>query len=438
MNVEDLIIVSVDDHVIEPPNMFDQHLPADLKDKAPKLLTNPDGSNCWVYEGRKVANVGLNAVVGRPPEEYGCEPTAYDQMREGVYRIDKRIEDMNVNGILGSICFGTFVGFDGGFFLGAKDKKLTNRIIQAYNDWHIDEWAGAAPGRFIPMALVPMWDVNLVVDEIKRVVAKGCHSITFPDNPAMKGLPSLHDEYWEPLWKVCAENEVVINCHIGTGAVPPHSSLETPIEAWITTFPMTIANSAADWLYLQAFERYPTLKIALSEGGIGWIPYFLERADFTHKHHSAWTNVDLKGKLPSDIFREHFLTCFIDDKFGLKNRDDVGIDIICYECDYPHSDSVWPRAPEVLFESLKGMKKEEIDKVTHLNAMRSYNYDPFSVLGRENCTVGALRKLATHVDTTPKSYGGAKPVEAGEKRRVTSGDVLKLFSDPEDTEADVA
>jgi predicted TIM-barrel fold metal-dependent hydrolase len=320
------------------------------------------------------------------------------------------------------------VYFDGGFFLPSKDKALTYRVIQAYNDWHIDEWSGSAPGRFIPLSLLPLWDVDLIVEEVKRVAAKGCHTVTFPDNPAVKGLPSIHDEIWEPFWRVCAENKVVISTHIGSGSSPPFASKDSPIAAWITSMPMAISNSAADWLYLSALRRYPDLTISLAEGGIGWIPYLLERADFTHAHHGKWTNSDLGGRTPSEVFRDHFLSCFIVDKFGIDNRHAVGIDTICYECDYPHSDCVWPRAPEILFESLGGVPDEEINKITHLNAMRKFSYDPFKILGRENCTVGALRAQARHVDTAPRSFGGGRPVEANSTKRVTAADVERMFA----------
>ena len=428
MKLEDMVIVSVDDHVVEPPEMFDRHMPADLRERAPQLKTAKDGSNYWLFEDTALPSFGLAAVVGRPPEEYGAEPQAFSDMRAGSYRIDKRIEDMNANGILGSICFGTFPQFDGGFFRLAKDKKLANRVVQAYNDWHIFDWAGAAPGRIIPMALVPMWDIDLVVAEIRRVVGLGCRTICFPDNPDARGLPSLHSAHWEPMWKICADEDVAICCHIGTGSVSPHSSMETPIEAWIATMPMAIGQGAADWVYLDAFERYPNLRVILSEGGIGWVPYLMERLDFVHQHHKAWTNIDFKGKKPSDVFREHIFSCFIDDKFGIESRYKIGVDNIMYECDYPHPDTVWPRSPEVLYESLKGIPDHEVDKITHQNAMRVFNYDPFAVLGgRENCTVGALRAQAAHVDTRPVPMGGAKPLEAGLKRRVTSGDVAKLY-----------
>jgi predicted TIM-barrel fold metal-dependent hydrolase len=280
------------------------------------------------------------------------------------------------------------------------------------------------------MAILPFWDVAETVKEIERVVRKGCHAVTFSDNPSLKGLPSIHNSVWEPMWKACNDNRVTINCHIGTGYAPPHPSMESPIDAWITGMPISIANSASDWIQLQALHRYPDLKIALSEGGIGWVPYFLERADFTYEHHHEWTHTNFRGKRPSEVFREHFITCFIDDKFGVANRHAVGVDIICYECDYPHSDTVWPKSPEYLMEGFEAasVPDEDIDKITHLNAMRTYSFDPFSTLGRDQCTVGSLRAKARGVDVAPRRQGGARPIAEGDTRVVTSGDVVKLFA----------
>lgn len=427
MQMDDMILVSIDDHIIEPPDLFKNHLSAEQLDEAPKFVS-ADGKDCWVFEGRRVLNIGLNAVVGRPREEYGCEPESLDQMREGTYNVDKRVEDMNANGILGSVCFGTFVAFDGSFFVEAKDKTNAIRVIQAYNDWHIDEWCGAHPGRFIPLAIVPLWDIDAILAEVRRVVTKGCRAIAFPDNPAAKGLPSIHSDYWEPLWQLCNDERVVLNCHIGTGYAPPHPSMESSINCWITSMPISISNAAADWMHMRALTRYPDLKIALSEGGIGWVPYLLERADFTFYHHGPWTRTEFGGKLPSELFREHFLTCFVDDKFGLANYEAIGEDLICFECDYPHSDSVWPEAPEVLWSSIQNLPPSVINKITHGNVMRDYGYNPFENLGRESCTVGALRKQAEHVDTSPVSRGGQNPTKKG-AGPVTSGDVVKMFSD---------
>lgn len=430
MKVDDLILISVDDHIVEPPTMFDQHLTVEQKAFAPKVLKDKNGADYWLFEGRRAGNIGLNAVVGRNREEYGCEPISFEQMRRGAWDIKARIDDMNANGLLASLNFPSVVTFDGSLFHKFDNKKNALTLLKAYNDWHIDEWCGSFPGRNIPNAIVPYWDINATVEEIKRVVAKGCHAISFTDNPSLKGQPSLHDAHWEPLWKVCAENKVVINIHIGSGAQAPHASMDTPIDAWIITMPISIVNSAADWLHLKALQRYPDLKIALSEGGIGWIPYFLERADFVHDHHRAWTYANFGGKKPSEVFREHFLTCFIDDKFGLKNLDDIGEDNVAYECDYPHSDTVWPECPDRLIETVSHLPASTIDKITHGNAMRLYNFDAFSLMGgRKNCSAGALRAQATHIDTRPQSFGGPAPLAEGETRRcVTSGDIIKMFT----------
>jgi predicted TIM-barrel fold metal-dependent hydrolase len=430
MKVEDLIIVSVDDHIVEPPTMYDQHLSVQHKAIKPELRKDANGADFWLYEGKRTGSIGLNAVVGRMKEEYGCEPVSFEQMRKGAWDIDSRIEDMNANGILASLNFPSVVRFDGALFHEFDNKANALTLLRAYNDWHIDEWCGSHPGRNIPLALVPYWDIDATVEEIKRVSAKGCHAITFSDNPSLKGQPSIHNEHWEPLWKACADHDIVINIHIGSGAQAPHASMESPIDAWITTMPISIVNSAADWLHLKALQRYP-LQVSLSEGGIGWIPYFLERADFVHEHHKAWTHADFGKKKPSDVFREHFLTCFIDDAFGLENLDKIGENNVAYECDYPHSDTVWPESADRLRATLSGISDTAIEKITHGNALRLFNFDAFGMMGgRENCTVGRLRKAAEHIDTAPRSYGGPAPLAEGEVARlVTSGDITKMFMD---------
>jgi predicted TIM-barrel fold metal-dependent hydrolase len=427
MELQDMILVSVDDHLIEPEGMFLKHMAPKFKDRAPVVKRGSNGAHHWQIEGQRAPGLGLNAVAGRPKEEYGFEPVSYEHVRAGCYDIDARIEDMNANGVLGSICFGSFPGFAGARFQKIQDKDLALAVIQAYNDWHFHDWCGKYPERFIPLAMLPLWDVGLAVAELERMSKLGCHAITFPENPSLIGLPSLHNEGWHPLWAACERNAVVICCHIGSAGNAPYPSDESPIDAWITSMPISIANAAADWLFASFWKRYPRLRMALSEGGIGWIPYFLERADFTYGQHSAWTRTDFGKEKPSDVFRRHVITCFIDDEFGLRNRQDIGIDIICWEADYPHSDATWPNSPENLWKGVRSLPSGDIDKITHLNAMRAFSYDPVAKFGRENCTVGALRERAKHVDIRPISRGGLNPGAASEKP-VTSADIKKILS----------
>jgi len=257
MNMNDMVLISVDDHISEPPDMFKKHLSGENLATAPRLCTAADGTNYWEYQGMKMPSVGLNAVVGRVPEEYGMEPTSLEQLRKGVYDPKARVDDMNVNGITASLNFASCVGFDGGRFHKAADKSKALIHLRAYNDWHIDEWCGSQPGRFIPCAILPTWDIKATVEEIKRIAAKGCNTVSINENPTVQGLPSIHNPYWEPFWKAISDHDMTICLHIGAGNPAPHASPETPIEAWITTMPMSISNSAADWVYASIWKQYP-------------------------------------------------------------------------------------------------------------------------------------------------------------------------------------
>ena len=413
MNKDDMILISVDDHTVEPPDMFKNHLSKKYMDDAPRLVHNDDGSDTWQFRDTIIPNVALNAVAGRPKEEYGLEPQGLDEIRPGCYNVDERIKDMNAGGILASICFPSFPGFAGRLF-ATEDHDFSIALVQAYNDWHIDEWCGAYPARFIPMAIPVIWDAEECAKEVRRVAKKGVHALTFTENPAAMGYPSFHDDYWKPLWDALCDTNTVMNVHIGSSGRLAITAPDAPMDVMITLQPMNIVQAAADLLWSKPIKEYPDLKIALSEGGTGWIPYFLERADRTYEMHSTWTHQDFKGKLPSEVFREHFLTCFISDKVGVALRNEIGIDNICWEADYPHSDSMWPGAPEELWDvlSLNNVPDDEINKMSYQNAMRWYSFDPFSHITEAQASVGALRKAAEGHDVSIQSlskheHGGA-------------------------------
>jgi predicted TIM-barrel fold metal-dependent hydrolase len=409
MNKDDMILISVDDHTVEPPDMFKNHLPKKYLDDAPRLVHNPDGSDTWQFRDTVIPNVALNAVAGRPKEEYGLEPQGLDEIRPGCYNVDERIKDMNAGGILASICFPSFPGFAGRLF-ATEDPEFSVALVQAYNDWHIEEWCGAYPARFIPMALPVIWDAEACAQEVRRVSKNRVHALTFTENPAAMGYPSFHDPYWNPLWKALCDTNTVMNVHIGSSGRLAITAPDAPMDVMITLQPMNIVQAAADLLWSRPIKEYPDLKIALSEGGTGWIPYFLERVDRTFEMHSTWTHQNFGGKLPSEVFREHFLTCFISDPVGVKLRDMIGIDNIAWEADYPHSDSMWPGAPEELWDVLaeNNVPDDDINKMTHENAMRWYSFDPFGHISREQATVGALRKAAEGHDVSIRALSHHK------------------------------
>ncbi len=406
MRTEDLILVSVDDHVVEPPDLFEGRVPSKYEDLAPRLERKEDGTDVWRYDGNEIPNIGLNAVVGRPPEEYGIEPTSLEEMRRGCFDVHERVRDMNANGVLASMNFPTMAGWNARTFAEGKDKELGLIMLRAYNDWAIDEWCGAYPGRFIPLGMVPMWDVDLAVDEIHRVAKKGCRSISFLETPHVQGYPSFLSGYWDPMMKALCEENMVLSLHIGAGFDVIKRAPEAPVDHLMVLACQISAITAQDLLFGPTLRRFPELKVALSEGGIGWIPFYFDRID-RHYENQAWLNHadDFGGKKPSEVFRDHILACFITDPSGLLLRDRIGMDNIAWECDYPHTDTTWPESPEFAWKEFQeaGCRDDEIHKMTWENACRFFDWDPFRHTPKDQTSVGALRALAKDVDVTRMS-----------------------------------
>jgi predicted TIM-barrel fold metal-dependent hydrolase len=416
MRVEDMILISVDDHVVEPPDLFDGRMPTRFVDAAPRVVRTEVGDDVWTFNGEVIPNIGLNAVAGRPPEEFGIEPTAFTEMRPGCFDLHERIKDMDAGGVLGSICFPSFPGFAGRLFAKADDKDLALAVTRAYNDWMLDEWCATYPGRMIPMALPVLWDPEACADEIRRVAAKGCHSMTFTENPHALGYPSFHTEWWDPVWRALSDEGTVLNIHLGSSGQLPGTVPDAPVDVMITLQPMNMCLAATDLLWSRVCKEYPDVRIALSEGGIGWIPYFLDRVDRSYDTHRAWTHQDFgPGVRPSDVFRRHFLTCFVTDPVGLAMRDRIGVANICWEQDYPHSEATWPRAPEGLWEQAQeaGLADDELDAISHGNAMRWYRFDPFASIPRAQCTVTALRAAAAGHDVSVRAMDQGRHAGSG-------------------------
>jgi predicted TIM-barrel fold metal-dependent hydrolase len=402
MRKEDMILVSIDDHVIEPPDMYKNHVPAKWLDEAPKVVRNEQGIDEWVFQGQRTSTrFGLAATVGWPREEWGLDPGSFSELRPGCFDVHQRVLDMNANGVLGSLNFPTMAGFNARTFSESRDKEIAHVMLQAYNDWHIDEWCGAYPGRFIPQGIIPIWDVDAAANEVHRIAKKGCRSISFLETPHVQGLPSFLSGYWDPMLEAISEENMVLSLHIGAGFDVIKRPQEAPIDHLMVLACQISAITAQDLLFGPTLRRFPDLRVALSEGGIGWIPFYFDRID-RHFENQAWLHGDFGGKLPSEVFRDHILACYITDPSGLRLRDRIGMDIIAWECDYPHTDTTWPTSPEFAWNELleAGCSDEEIGKITWENACRFYDWDPFEHTPREQATVGALRALAGGVDVT--------------------------------------
>src|SRR6478735_6856555 len=371
--------VSVDDHLIEPARLWQERVPESVRDRAPHIVRD-GASEYWMYEDRQIVTTGLNAVAGKSREEFSPEPITYGDMREGCYEPAARVADMDQGNVLSSLLFPSFPRYCG----------------QAWNEFILEELAGQFPGRFIPMMIIPLWDPQAAAKEVERTAGLGAKSIAFSENPTKLGLPSIHTDYWDPVLSACNDTGFVMSMHVGSSSNLIRTSPDMPTLAFMAySAAANQAGTLLDWLFSGNFDRYPRLKIALSEGSIGWIPYFLERAEQVIDKQRYWASrMDINMSAAHDsgeklaegtfdmdtdirqLFRDHVFGTSIEDEAGIRLLDIIGEDNVMLECDYPHSDSTWPDTMSMANKWFGHLSEEVQHKITIGNACRVYDFTP--------------------------------------------------------------
>jgi predicted TIM-barrel fold metal-dependent hydrolase len=369
---DDVQVVSVDDHVIEHPRVWTDRLAAKFQELGPKIVELDGGAQAWSFEGKVMPTIGLNAVAGKEPKDFGLDPVRYEDMLPGCYDLKARVADMDLDGIHVQMCFPSFPGFAGSTFLNAEDKELSLACLQAWNDFILDEWCGGAPDRFIPMVMVPFWDVEASVAEVQRTAAKGAKAITFTEAPHRIGLPSFHSDHWDPFLAAAQDADLPLCMHFGTGGAPQVAP-DANFAVMIALFGMNSQFTTVDLLFSPVFHKFPRLRVALSEGGIGWMPYVVERMEETWARHRFYTGVN-QDKRPAELFRDHIFGCFITDQTGIEVRDLIGVENIMFEGDYPHSDSNFPASRKKLAEALADVPEADARAIAEDNARRVFNF----------------------------------------------------------------
>ena len=390
-------IISVDDHIVEPADVWTSRMPAKFKDAAPHIVRAPmpdvtfvggkltivEGGGTkpvdwWHYEDLKRPLLRVDSAVGVPRDQVTMTGVTYEDMRPGSYRQKERLEDMDVNHIEASLCFPTFPRFCGQTFTEAEDKELALLCVEAYNDYQVEEWCAGTGGRLVPLIIVPLWDAHLAAAEVRRNADRGVRAVCFSEIPPYLGLPSIHDpdNYWDPFFAACDETSTVVNMHIGSSSKMPSTSADAPAAVGSSLTHINAELSMTDFLLSGLFERFANLKVAYSEGQIGWIPHLLHRMDVVWEENRGWGGVaDKVPNPPSSYFKDHVYGCFFDDPHGLKLIDEIGEDNITYESDYPHSDSTWPRTREIAEKQMAGLTDEQRYKVVRGNAIKLFGLD---------------------------------------------------------------
>ncbi len=393
-------VISVDDHLVEPPDLFTDREPVRFRGRFPKVIElekgrtysrehsdlppltiNQEGRQAWAYEDRVFLQIGLNAVVGhRDHSRLRSDPSTFAEMRPGCYDVHARVRDMDIAGIWASVNFPSQVaGFAGAVFSSSADPGLGQAVTRAWNDWMYEEWHGAHPDRLIPLGITWLADPVVGASEIRRNADRAFSAVSFPEMPHRLGYPPAHDDHWEPIIRACVETGTVLCLHVGSSGMLPLPPTGPRFEKNVTLFPALSLLACVEWLWSGYPARYPDLKIALSEGGMGWVPMLMDRLEFMTEHAGRTADFErwVGRRSPSEVLSDNFWFCSLDDPSTLGLLDRIGEDHVMVEVDYPHSDTTWPDTQEALRSSfcrVPGLSDAQVAKLTHANAAALFRH----------------------------------------------------------------
>ena len=300
MKIEDMILVSVDDHVVEPPDLFERHLPAKYEDVAPKR--RPQGRRhrrLGVPRASRSRTSGsTRSPAGRPRSTASSRPR-FDEMRPGCYDIDERIRDMNANGVLGSLNFPSLPGLRRPA-LRARSTTRTprSRSSQAYNDWHIDEWCGTYPGRFIPLRgpadLGPRADGRRGAPRRRRRAATRSRSPRTRRRSACRACTPTTGTRSGRRAPTRARSSA---CTSARRRKLVMTAADAPIDVMITLQPMNIVQAAADLICSPVLHEVPRrARSRCPRAGSAGSRTSSSASTTRYSTHNAWTGADFGGE----------------------------------------------------------------------------------------------------------------------------------------------
>lgn len=404
-------IIDCDSHFTEPPDLWTSRVPATYRDRVPVQKT-VDGVTAWYLDGELWASTGGNAIKTDHEKVLGVHVVQpFDVVDRAAYSVPERLELMDVMGVEAQIIYPNGIGFASNHVFAVEDVAQRTVILQTYNDFLVDiqEESG---GRLLPQALLPVWDMDLTVQEMTRLLDKGIRGFTLSDKPEMIGLPELPEPYFHPMWDLCNESGAVPNFHIGSGARreeveairgmrnrPADEAVKNPrqfsgmamvfwnyfgnqrrLALHASQMFMSNVRIIANLCMSDMFDRYPNLKIVSAESGISWVPFILETLEY--QLDEMVTDVDelaLQRRRPTDYFRDHIYVMFWFEHVGPKKLiHDIGINNVLVETDVPHPTCLYPGTREHFAKVLGDLDPEVRRRVLHDNAAELYRIPPMA------------------------------------------------------------
>jgi predicted TIM-barrel fold metal-dependent hydrolase len=365
-------VISADCHINEPPTVFDR-VPAEYRDRAPRMVRGEDGGDGWSFDGKPPKRTfGVEAMAGRAKQDFQLEGLRFDQILPGNYDGAAHVDDMALDGIDVSVVYPAHAIF---VYL-EPDRGLALACMRSYNDWILDDFQGAAPGHLVGLPMLPVDDgMDEAIAEMERVLAKGARGCFVPGMPRRP----YNDAYYEPLWQAASANGVTLTFHRTFGGAPPDADWDELVEQNVSVAGIVnrFFSGVRPLTYLifdGVFDRNPGLKMVAAEVNCGWVPFWAQTMDDTLATEGAWAGADLRRQ-PSEYLGENVFVTILDDQVGfdlMRARFPRLADTCMFSTDYPHSVTLWPNSQEHIAKLTAGMDESDVSKVLSGNAKRVY------------------------------------------------------------------
>ena len=366
-------IISSDSHILEPPDLWTSRIDPKFRDRAPYTVRE-DGKDLWYVE--KDLKVGVTALFSQAGKRFGQrEEIAFgggpEDVRPGGYDPDERLKDMDADGVYGDLLYPSL----GLLLFKVPDSELLSAMFRAYNDW-LAEFCAAYPNRLKGVAMVNVDDVQDGIGELERARNMGMAGAmisVYPSPDQQYDLP-----VYEPLWAAAQDLGMPISLHTSThrpgplvGGLGENQTFTRRVnnEFWVK-------NSLSNLIYTGVLERYPKLRFVVVEFELSWVPFFLDRLDYTYLERQAAATYRFKNDLlPRDLFHNNVYLSFQEDDLGIQLRHIIGVDNLMWGSDYPHAESTFPKSQEILERILQGVPEEDKAKIAGGSAAKIYHFN---------------------------------------------------------------
>ena len=386
-------IVSADAHILEPTDIWETWLPKKYQDKAPKLVKDVDGGDAWLFAGAAQPDpIGLTSTPGMPYDQFRWTGVTYEQARPGCHDGAARLQDMDIDGVDAEVLFAPQRTI--GHFLGDEDDDFVLAGVDAYNNFLREQFCAPDPTRLIGVGQIPSLGVDVAVDYVRKLRARGFKAVAMSNWPAGGEQISTEDD---PFWAAAAEEGTPVCIHInvvsrkarqrqrqataaavksGAGTLYGGQRPDANAKAvgGLAGVFSTVPSTMGQLIFTGVFERFPDLHVSLIETGVGWIPHFLEQADDRYWRNRSWGNIPI-SQAPSFYWYRNMSATFIIDRNGIDNRHAVGVDNMMWSTDYPHHGNDWPYSRKVITEMMGHIAGEEREKIVAGNAVRIFGLD---------------------------------------------------------------